>query len=130
MIQRGEQRVCEHRLDDVVGREHDIPTGISAHHPRKHFLVALVYRIQHPGSEFGLKFGHGIRRDIARPVEYVQPWPAILATRRQSRGTQNERAAIHRARSLSEMRIKAPKPKTIIAEIAFTTGFTPRRAMA
>ncbi len=127
------QSIGEERFHDIARRKNDVPSGISAHHARQHLFIAFVDSVAYAHAELGFKFRDCVGSDVGGPVEDVEARTAIARAAAECAGRQcseQEVTAVQVVRSLSEIRTSDPNPMTINAEIAFTTGFTPRRAMA
>ena len=92
VIEFGQQPVLAHRADVVIGREHDVPTGVAGHHPGQHLFVALVDGVADLDAELALEVGNGVGRDVGGPVEDVEPRAPGAAGSRRSRRVQGGRA--------------------------------------
>lgn len=130
VIQRSEQAVASHGSEAAMRRKDDIPTRIAGNSLRQHFLITFIGSVTDPHAPLPLEQGNGRGIDIARPVINVEPRP-LIARARESRGAGKEKGpAFHVFCSLCDSRIRKPKATTMRAETAFTTGLTPRRAIA
>ena len=130
-IEGGYEFVLAHGLDQVAGRKDDVPAGVAAHDTREHLFVALIDGVTHAYAELAFECRNGVGADVARPVEHIQARSAVAAASGGAGDAhQEERSARHFSLRRSETTIRTPSPATIMVEMAFTTGFAPRRAIA
>jgi hypothetical protein len=113
-----------------VGGEDDVPAGIAGDGFGQHLLIAFVGAVADADSALALEaLDHG-RVDVGRPVVDVEAGAGVAGAGERGGSGCEEDAAVHFSCNLWEMRIRTPNATTMKAETAFTTGLTPRRAMA
>ncbi len=130
MVEGREETGAIHGGEAAVGGKDNVPAGVAGHHASEHLLVALVGAVADAHAVLLLEAGKHGGIDIGGPVVDVEARALIERAGSERSGSDHKRTAIHFSCNLWESRIKAPKATTIKADTAFTTGLTPRRAMA
>src|SRR6185312_993632 len=137
-VEAGYQSAARHWSQAAVSGKNNIPPRVAGHHLREHLLIALVSSVPYPDAALMFEPRQHRRIDVRRPVVNVQTWTAVPRARaHQRRGDKHSPLHCLSAHnglpprcSRCDITMMAPKATTISADTAFTTGLTPRRAIA